>query len=51
MRTEDSSMSCEHIAEYLHARMNEKGYFCAEIEVNEDGENGAILSWVKVSVA
>lgn len=37
------SMSCEMMATFIYEDIKQQGYTVAEVEVNEDGENGAIL--------
>lgn len=36
-------MSCEQMAQWIAEKVHERGYRVIQVEVNEDGENGAIL--------
>ena len=39
----DSGMSCEMMAEGIITSLQERGYVVEQVEVSEDGENGAIV--------
>jgi hypothetical protein len=44
------TMSCEQIAEALHALLVAQGIACTAIEVWEDGENGARVVWNSLAI-